>query len=98
MLFSEAFKTDDFIIDIENKMFTHRPDCFGILGVAREIAGIQNIPFQSPKWYLGDKTTGIHTSDKHLLQVKNDIPKLVPRFMVQVVQDVGVKPSPTRTR
>jgi phenylalanyl-tRNA synthetase beta chain len=42
---------DDVIIDMENKMFTHRPDCFGVLGVAREIAGIQGLKFTSPKWY-----------------------------------------------
>lgn len=91
--FAKAFELDDYIIDVENKMFTHRPDCFGILGVAREIAGIQNLPFTSPKWYLGTKTTGEHASDKKLLTIKNDIPKLVPRFMAQVVQDVTVKPS-----
>ena len=31
----ELYGLDDVIIDIENKMFTHRPDCFGQLGVAR---------------------------------------------------------------
>ena len=50
--FAEAFGLDDVIIDIENKMFTHRPDLFGQLGVAREIAGITGKQFVSPKWYL----------------------------------------------
>lgn len=50
--FAEAFGLDDVIIDIENKMFTHRPDLFGQLGVAREIAGITGKQFESPKWYL----------------------------------------------
>src|SRR5690349_18413249 len=36
--FAEVYQLNDYIIDIENKMFTHRPDCFGILGVAREVA------------------------------------------------------------
>ena len=36
--FAPIYGLDDYIIDIENKMFTHRPDCFGQLGVAREIA------------------------------------------------------------
>src|SRR5690606_26540217 len=47
--FAEVYKLNDTIIDIENKMFTHRPDCFGILGVAREIAGIQHLSFTSPE-------------------------------------------------
>ena len=33
--FAKVFGLDDTIIEIENKMFTHRPDCFGQLGVAR---------------------------------------------------------------
>lgn len=28
--FAEVYQLDDYVIDIENKMFTHRPDCFGI--------------------------------------------------------------------
>src|SRR6185369_14032381 len=53
--FAVAYGLDDHIIDIENKMFTHRPDCFGELGVAREIAGILGHKFTSPQWYGGQK-------------------------------------------
>jgi phenylalanyl-tRNA synthetase beta chain len=49
--FAQVYELDDQIIDIENKMFTHRPDCFGHLGVAREIAGISGQQFHSPAWY-----------------------------------------------
>ncbi|MGZ6005596.1 MAG: hypothetical protein ACXWLH_05635, partial [Candidatus Saccharimonadales bacterium] len=52
MDFKQLYNLDDIIVDIENKMFTHRPDCFGILGVARELAGIQQLGFKSPDWYL----------------------------------------------
>lgn len=91
--FSKSFGLDDYIIDIENKMFTHRPDLFGQLGIARELAGIQHMVFRSPKWYLGAKTTGSHKTDNKLLDVSNQIPKLVPRFMMQVIKNVQVKPS-----
>ena len=47
--FAEVFGLNDTIIDIENKMFTHRPDLFGQLGVAREIAGIYGEKFTSQK-------------------------------------------------
>ncbi|HEY1646213.1 MAG TPA: hypothetical protein VGF75_07700, partial [Candidatus Saccharimonadales bacterium] len=50
--FAAVYELEDSVIDIENKMFTHRPDCFGILGVAREVSGILNKPFKSPDWYL----------------------------------------------
>ena len=92
--FKTLYGLDDHIIDIENKMFTHRPDLFGQLGVAREVAGITHQPFKSPAWYTGKKTSGEQESDKHLLEVRNELPNLVPRFMAQVVEDVTVQPSP----
>jgi len=83
----------DGIIDIENKMFTHRPDAFGNLGVAREIAGIQNLPFTSPDWYSLD--VPMPESEVHApLTVKNEIPDLVPRYSAVVIDGVQVKPSP----
>src|SRR3989344_4659890 len=74
-------------------MFTHRPDCFGNLGVAREVAGITHQKFSSPGWYRQDaKVTSGRLSLK--LEIKNDAPKLVPRFSVVVIGGVKVGPSP----
>lgn len=85
---------DDYVIDIENKMFTHRPDCFGFLGVARELAGIFNKPFKSPDWYVTNpKFPGIE-ADELKLTVKNELPRLVPRFMAVVLSNVQVGRSP----
>ncbi|MDO5481163.1 MAG: phenylalanine--tRNA ligase subunit beta [Candidatus Saccharibacteria bacterium] len=47
--FAEVFDLDDVILDIENKSLTHRPDCFGIIGFAREVAGILGEKFIEPK-------------------------------------------------
>lgn len=90
--FMDAYGLSDTIIDIENKMFTHRPDCFGQLGVAREIAGIQHQPFTSPDWY---KTLpGFHSGEGLELNVQNDASSKVPRFMSVAIKDVEVKQSP----
>ena len=90
--FAEIFGLDDFVLDIENKMFTHRPDCFGQLGVAREIAGIFGRKFTSPDWYKEEqKFAGGEGLE---LEVFNDAPELVPRFMAVAIKDVEVKPSP----
>lgn len=90
--FAETFGLDDYVLDIENKMFTHRPDCFGHLGVAREIAGIFHQQFTSPDWY---KSVQQFTSAEGLdLKVTNDAPELVPRFMAVAFRDVTVQPSP----
>ena len=91
-IFAEMFGLDDYILDIENKMFTHRPDCFGQLGVAREIAGICHQQFTSPDWY---KSKQQFTNAEGLdLTVANDAPELVPRFMAVAIRDVTVQPSP----
>jgi phenylalanyl-tRNA synthetase beta chain len=84
---------DDVVIDMENKMFTHRPDCFGMLGVAREIAGIQQQAFKSPEWYRADAR--IEDVDGPLrVEVRNEIPELVPRFVAIPMSDIKVGPSP----
>ena len=90
--FAEMFGLDDYVLDIENKMFTHRPDCFGQLGVAREIAGIFHQQFTSPDWYKSEQQfTGAEGLE---LTVTNDAPELVPRFMAVAIRNVTVQPSP----
>ncbi len=90
--FAEAYGLNDTIIDIENKMFTHRPDCFGQLGVAREIAGIQGKAFVSPDWYLDQPQ--FKQADGLDLEVTNEAGEKVPRFMAVALKDVEIKPSP----
>ena len=92
----EAYKgLDEYVIDIENKMFTHRPDCFGILGIARELAGIQNHTFKSPSWYRSEaKVPKGNARETHKLVIKNEISNLVPRFCAVVIKDVDVRSSP----
>lgn len=90
--FAEIFGLDDFVLDIENKMFTHRPDCFGQLGVAREIAGIFGQQFTSPEWYKAQQQ--FSTAEGLDLMITNGAPELVPRFMAVAIKDVEVKPSP----
>lgn len=50
--FAEGYELDDYLLDIENKSLTHRPDCFGVVGFAREVAAIQGNTFQTPAWLL----------------------------------------------
>lgn len=93
--FAATYHLDDYVVDIENKMFTHRPDLFGILGVAREIAGIQGQPFTSPKWYVEFKKSELMPDPRSLkVTVKNDVPKLVPRFMALPLSIAHNGPSP----
>ena len=90
--FAETFGLDDYVLDIENKMFTHRPDCFGQLGVAREIAGIFHQQFISPEWYKSEQKFA--EAEGLELTVTNDVSELVPRFMAVAIRNVTVQPSP----
>lgn len=47
-LLADAFELKDKILEIENKSLTHRPDCFGVIGFAREVAGILGVNFANP--------------------------------------------------
>jgi len=90
--FAKAFGLDDTIIDIENKMFTHRPDLFGQIGIAREIAGILGHKFVSPSWY-GSMPTFSKASGLDL-KVFNEAGDKVPRFMAIAIKGVTIGPSP----
>ena len=48
--FAETYELNDYLLDIENKSLTHRPDTFGVVGFAREVAGIQGTAFHTPAW------------------------------------------------
>ncbi len=100
--FAEVFGLNDTIIDIENKMFTHRPDLFGQLGVAREIYAIlqaakevdshteQNIIAEDWFW----RVPAFADAEGLALEVSNDAPDQAPRFMAVAMQNVTVGPSP----
>jgi phenylalanyl-tRNA synthetase beta chain len=100
--FAELFGLNDTIIDIENKMFTHRPDLFGQLGVAREISAIlqgtpaegdmADRPFGNPDWYWS--VPQFNHAEGLELSVFNDAPENAPRFMAVAMNNVTVGPSP----
>lgn len=89
---SQLYGLDDVVIDVENKMFTHRPDLFGVLGDAREMAGIQGLAFKSPTWYLDEPKFKAGSKE---LPVSVDVKtNLVSRFMAVSLENVVVGPSP----
>ncbi len=100
--FAEVFGLNDWVIDIENKMFTHRPDCFGQMGVAREINAIlQPEPpktfvdnrYENPDWYWKIPEPR-NTNNELELDVQNEASDKVPRFMATAIANVEVRPSP----
>jgi phenylalanyl-tRNA synthetase, beta subunit, non-spirochete bacterial len=87
--FAEIYGLNDVLFDIENKSLTHRPDCFGIIGFAREVAGILGKEFCTPEW-LGEgrrlaPELGDSSADTVGLKVTVRDPELCPRYQAVVL-------------
>lgn len=90
-LFADAYDLSDYLLDIENKSLTHRPDTFGIVGFAREMAAIQGASFTTPDWLkndavvFGEKQAG----DIPTPTVTIDDPALSDRYQGVVLANVN---------
>ena len=84
----------DWIIEIDNKSLTHRPDLWGHFGMAREVAAITGRPLKDPV-----KPELLPHADP---AIRVDIADhaLCPRYSALVFENVKVGPSPDwlRTR
>ena len=87
--FAEVYELDDYLLDIENKSLTHRPDAFGIIGFAREISGIQGKPFQSPTWLQDLEFHKGENSSVETPTITIDDPTLSDRFQAVVLADIN---------
>ena len=73
--FVEKFELNDYLLEVENKSLTHRPDCFGIIGFAREVAGILGQKFVEPDFIRGlsfktqsDKTVEVEIRNSEICE------------------------------
>ena len=98
--FVDAYELDDYLLDIENKSLTHRPDTFGIVGFAREVAAIQGKKFNTPKRLNLDEIHWIEkTGDIETPSVTIDNPELSGRYQAVVLTNVDSKAtSPLETQ
>ncbi len=88
--FADLYDLNDTLIDIENKSLTHRPDAFGLIGFAREVAGIQGKQFKTPDWLrLVDGTTEPTKMSLELPRVAIEDSSLSGRFQLVVIDGVS---------
>ncbi len=86
--FAVAYELDDYLLDIENKSLTHRPDTFGIIGFAREIAAVQDKTFVTPEWLaMLDPMYGDKLGDVLTPTVTIDDPELCARYQAVVLSN-----------
>ncbi len=79
--------TSDFIIEVDNKSLTHRPDLWGHYGMAREVAAIFGKKLIDPvKLRKLEGAAPIHVDIEDY--------SLCPRYSALVLENVTVGPSP----
>jgi phenylalanyl-tRNA synthetase beta chain len=77
---------------IDAEVSSNRPDCLGMLGIAREISAIYQLPLKhiAPR---PAESRSAKASDA--VSVKIEAPELCGRFTARVVRGVKIQPSPT---
>lgn len=83
---AEVMDLDDVIFEVDNKSLSNRPDMWGHLGVARELATIYKVP-------LKEAISGLPEGlPEYPVQI--DAPEDCPRYSATLIEDVYVKESP----
>ena len=86
--FATVYELDDYLLDIENKSLTHRPDTFGIVGFAREVAAITGKQFTTPEWLATQHPFyGKKLGDAQTPKVIIDDPTLSARYQAVVLAE-----------
>lgn len=85
---ASAFDLKDDVLELE--ITPNRPDCLGILGLAREVAAITRMPIKWPQ--LDYKSTGDDISDFAAAAIHDK--DLCSRYALKAFSDVKVAPSP----
>lgn len=78
----------DFVIEIDNKSLTHRPDLWGHVGMAREVAAILRKPLRDPV------RPGLIPSGPCPIKIAIEDFELCPRYSALVFENIIVKRSP----
>ncbi len=78
----------DWIIEIDNKSMTHRPDLWGHFGMAREVAAILGLPLKDP--VRMDLVPGSASP----IRVAIEDLDLCPRYSALVMDQIAVQTSP----
>lgn len=75
---------------VEFEITSNRPDCFSMIGLAREVAATFKLPLNLPS----PKVKACDESVRGKLRVTVEAPDLCPRYTARMVRDVKIEPSP----
>jgi phenylalanyl-tRNA synthetase beta chain len=82
---------DDWIIEIDNKSVTHRPDCWGHYGIAREVAAMLGRPLRP---YDVTNPAELVRPDLPAIPIEIDDAKLCPRYTGLLMKGLKTEPAP----
>ncbi len=101
-----GFEVEDYILDVDNKSITHRPDMWGHRGFAREIAAILDLPMKPLEGFLASSSANAallndynvyeHTSKPDAAQpfkITIQDPELCSRFAGMYIEQVEPRAS-----
>lgn len=80
---------EDWILEVDNKSITHRPDLWGHYGIAREMAAMRSVPLKPYDVVPIEELTSL---DKPEVPITIDDPEASPRY--SALRFAGVKPQP----
>ena len=83
---ANALGLDDYVLEIDNKSMTNRPDLWGHYGIAREIAAIYDLPLKKIEPFAGMDGNGF------VIDVQDT--ERCPRYMGMQIENLSVKPAP----
>ena len=83
---ADALDLNDYILEIDNKSMTNRPDLWGHYGIARELSAIYDLPMRTIDPYVGPETPGF------TIDVQD--PERCPRYVGIQIENLYVKPAP----
>ncbi|MCX8665628.1 MULTISPECIES: phenylalanine--tRNA ligase subunit beta [unclassified Gilliamella] len=78
----EYLNLNDVMIDIS--VTPNRADCFGIVGVARDISAVNNIPMKELK------VEKVPASISDTVSIQIDVPKAAPRYLGRVIKNINI--------
>lgn len=76
----------------------NRPDALGHVGVARELAALLGLPFETPRAAAFDRTADVTTESLVKITIEGDAKTRCLQYGARAVLDVGIGPSPLWVR
>ncbi|MCF8107389.1 MAG: phenylalanine--tRNA ligase subunit beta [Desulfohalobiaceae bacterium] len=84
----QALNLDTVVLDIG--ITPNRADCLSILGLAREVAAVFDLPLHLPETRLQEE----EQSCASRVQIQIDAPELCPLYQARIIDDLSIRPSP----